>query len=118
MDEGLPEPKDSILWTDAFLGNPEGEVTSGPFHSWVASHELSSIPGMKKLYRSVGSSPYGALLEEADWEFAISRSSYGDLTYCIDPTFELAHGVVHMFVGGYMADSKLYQDFSWTTYTL
>lgn len=26
---------DSIMWSDEFLGNKEGDVTSGPFAGWI-----------------------------------------------------------------------------------
>ena len=106
MDEGLPDPRDSILWTKEFFGDSQGYVTSGPFKNWEATHELTRVPGIKSLYRSVGGSPYGGLLTEHDWEYAVGRNLYEDLTYCVDPTFELIHGIVHEFVGGYMAESK------------
>lgn len=106
LDEGLPTPRDAILWTDAFFGGNNGTITSGPFANWVATHELGFVPSMKTLYRDVGTSPFGGLFKESDIEFAMSRERFEDFTACVDPTFELVHGVVHMFVGGYMADSK------------
>uniref|UniRef100_A0A914VW86 Tyrosinase copper-binding domain-containing protein n=1 Tax=Plectus sambesii TaxID=2011161 RepID=A0A914VW86_9BILA len=104
LDEGLPTPKDAILWTDDFFGGNNGNVISGPFANWVTTHELGFVPNVKTLYRDVGTSPFGGLFKEADIEFAMSREQFEDFTACVDPTFELVHGVVHMFVGGYMAD--------------
>lgn len=34
MDQGLPNPVDSILWEPDFLGNGDGTVISGPFAGW------------------------------------------------------------------------------------
>ena len=34
LDQGLPEPRDSVLWTDDFLGNNDGPVISGTFAYW------------------------------------------------------------------------------------
>ena len=34
IDARLPEPRDSILWSDQFLGDSRGKVTSGPFRYW------------------------------------------------------------------------------------
>lgn len=33
-----------------------------------------------------------------------SRQTFAQLTMCVDPTFELTHGLVHVWVGGYMLD--------------
>ncbi len=33
MDNGLPKPEDSILWTD-FFGNGNGKVVTGPPRNW------------------------------------------------------------------------------------
>jgi hypothetical protein len=104
LDQTLPSPKDSILWTKDFFGNNHGPVTEGPFANWEATHELAFVPGMRHLFRDVGQSPFGGLYKEEDLEFAYGKDKFGDLTACMDPTFELVHGVVHMFVGGYMAD--------------
>lgn len=104
LDQGLPEPKDSVIWSADFFGNGDGEVTIGPYANWPSTHELSFVPGMRKLFRGVGDSPYGGQFKLKDLEFAHSRAHYNDLTACVDPTFELVHGLVHMFVGGFMAD--------------
>lgn len=53
LDEGLPSPKDSILWTSEFLGNGEGPVSSGPFAGWSAVQELPNAPGERRLVRQV-----------------------------------------------------------------
>ena len=104
LDEALPVPADSVLWTEKFFGNGHDRVTAGPYANWPATHELSFVPGMMQLFRDVGSSPFGGLFKPADVDYATSRTTYQDLTACVDPTFEMAHGIVHMFVGGYMAD--------------
>lgn len=53
LDEGLPSPKDSVLWTPDFLGNGDGPVSSGPFAGWTAVQELPSAPGERRLVRTV-----------------------------------------------------------------
>ncbi len=105
-DEGLPTPEDSIMWTDPFLGTKRGKVQRGPFANWRASHPLSFMPGMQDLYRDVGVSPFGGLYKEKDVDWVMQQDKYEKLTSCVDPTFELVHGLGHMFVGGYMADSE------------
>lgn len=80
LDEGLPAPKDSILWTEEFFGNGDGLVRNGPYANWTTTHELTSIPGQKKLYRNVGNSQFGGLYKNDDVNFVLDRQSYQDLT--------------------------------------
>lgn len=49
---GLPDPSDSVLWTDELMGNGNGYVKTGPFHDWDTNvlMPLSPVP-VKKLYR-------------------------------------------------------------------
>uniref|UniRef100_A0A914Q7C1 Uncharacterized protein n=1 Tax=Panagrolaimus davidi TaxID=227884 RepID=A0A914Q7C1_9BILA len=51
---GLPDPSDSVLWTDELMGNGNGYVKTGPFHDWDTNvlMPLSPVP-VKKLYRFV-----------------------------------------------------------------
>lgn len=80
LDEGLPAPKDSILWTADFLGNGNNVVTQGPFANWTTTTELSNVPGMKTLFRGVGDSPFGGQYKDTDIEYAVSRDDYDSLT--------------------------------------
>ena len=50
LDQGLPEPRDSILWTDDFLGNNDGPVTSGPFAYWPVIRKYFNISIVHLLY--------------------------------------------------------------------
>jgi hypothetical protein len=76
------------------------------FANWPTTHELTNIPGLRKLYRDVGTSPFGGLYKPSDLTETLATETYDRLTACVDPTFEMGHGVVHMFVGGFMADSR------------
>ena len=107
LDQGLPTPADSIIWSEQLFGNGDGEVNIGPYANWQSTHELSFVPGMKKLFRGVGESQFGGQFKAADVEFVMAREHFNELTACVDPTFELVHGLVHMFVGGFMADISI-----------
>jgi len=34
LDDSLLDPRSSVLWTDAFLGEANGHVMDGPFAGW------------------------------------------------------------------------------------
>src|SRR5262245_9946870 len=94
LDQSLPSPKDSIMWSPIFVGNGDGLVKSGPFANWKTTTQLAGANGVvNNLYRQVGQSVFGGLYMESDIDFALSRAKYKDLTACVDPTFELTHGL-------------------------
>jgi hypothetical protein len=76
----------------------------GPFADWKAvSHPkaLEFSPDLS-LVRNVGQSQFGTLYGDNDVANIMGRTSFNNLTYCIDPYYELIHGGVHMWVGGLM----------------
>ncbi|VDM62936.1 unnamed protein product [Angiostrongylus costaricensis] len=103
LDEGLPDPSDSVMWSDELLGNGNGYVKTGPFQNWDTNvlMPLSRIP-VKKLYRSTGGREQDRLMSPSDVEWIISRKNYSQLTFCHDKTFESMHGLSHVWVGGFM----------------
>ncbi|KAK0398547.1 hypothetical protein QR680_002641 [Steinernema hermaphroditum] len=103
LDNGLPDPSDSVMWTDELLGNGNGYVKTGPFKNWDTNvfMPLSPVP-VKKLYRTAGSRQQDRLLTERDLQWIESRSNYSELTFCHDKTFESMHGLSHVWVGGFM----------------
>lgn len=102
LDQGLPTPCDSILWTDEFTGNGNGLVKIGPYRNWRTT---VSAPGKndRKLYRNCGASSAGELYDPKDFEYYNSKSEYYELfCNCNDATFEMNHGLVHEYIGGHM----------------
>lgn len=102
LDQGLPNPCDSVLWTEEFTGDGRGQVTAGPYRGWQTT---VTAPGHseRKLYRNCGESSDGELYDPKDFEYYDSKTRYQDLfCNCNDGTFELNHGLVHEFVGGHM----------------
>ncbi|VDP12492.1 unnamed protein product [Soboliphyme baturini] len=94
LDEGLPDPSDSILFSPEFMGNANGRVVTGPFAYW-----RTTLGGF--LERDAGRS--GApLYSPSSLAYIFNRSSFSQLTYCVDPFFEMAHGGIHAWVGGPM----------------
>uniref|UniRef100_A0A158P6C4 Tyrosinase_Cu-bd domain-containing protein n=1 Tax=Angiostrongylus cantonensis TaxID=6313 RepID=A0A158P6C4_ANGCA len=100
---GLPDPSDSVMWSDELLGNGNGYVKTGPFQNWDTNvlMPLSRIP-VKKLYRSTGGREQDRLMSPSDVEWITSRKNYSQLTFCHDKTFESMHGLSHVWVGGFM----------------
>ncbi|KAK6747928.1 hypothetical protein RB195_000872 [Necator americanus] len=103
LDQGLPEPSDSVMWSDELLGNGNGYVKTGPFKNWDTNvlMPLSQIP-VKQLYRSTGGREQDRLMTPKDIDWVISRNNYSQLTFCHDKTFESMHGLSHVWVGGFM----------------
>ncbi|VDM95248.1 unnamed protein product [Thelazia callipaeda] len=109
LDSGLPNPSDSILWTDEFMGstNEEGAVTGGNFANFVT---FQKHPHIKREVGKQGSpfkqSEIDWLLQQNQIETVLSftaprqgcqyRANYNALEY--------THGNVHIFVGGDMYD--------------
>lgn len=100
IDEGLPDPSSSILWTDMFFGNGQGLVRSGPFADWFFEGGVNqtALP----LSRNINQS--GKLMSEIDANFLRSRKSYREYTACVDLQFEQMIRGVHEWVGGTMAN--------------
>nr|CDJ91462.1 Tyrosinase domain containing protein [Haemonchus contortus] len=65
LDAELPEPKDSMILSDIFLGtsNEDGFVVTGPYANWT------TMEGRASIYREVGENESGELLNNArvDW---------------------------------------------------
>ncbi|CAD5228755.1 unnamed protein product [Bursaphelenchus xylophilus] len=107
LDSRIPDPKDSILWTDEFFGSSDanGWVVGGDFSPW------RTIQGTDKIRRNLGGEghPFNdteleMLLNMPDIEEVLAFTAPGK--GCpIRPNFyslEYTHGNVHMFVGGDM----------------
>lgn len=109
MDQGLPDPRDSILWTEDFLGNGDGDVTTGPFANWttVTDTQFRDLSPNKRIVRNLGVSAYGSLYRDSDIEAIMKKKKYRDLIYCVDPFFELVHGANHLWMGGHMNELRI-----------
>lgn len=86
-------------------------MTHGPFAGWIATNYHA--PPFKEwhntsLMRTVGKTVFpgsdvgfGQPYRPSDYEFAVTRDDYNGLNHCLNPTFEVDHGLVHSFVGGH-----------------
>lgn len=65
FDSLLPEPKDSIIFSEIFLGevDDKGFVKNGPYHNW------ETMEGRAQIYRNFDEDESGEMLNDArvDW---------------------------------------------------
>jgi len=47
-DYYLTTPQESVMWTDCFLGNGDGDVTSGPFANWFGGFNIGIKRNIKE----------------------------------------------------------------------
>lgn len=110
LDEGLPNARDSVLWSDDFFGNGNGEVISGPFANWTTIPDArfkTPLSNRLKIVRNLGASPFGSLMKDKDIDTLMAKSSFRQFSYCVDPFTELIHGSTHMWVGGHMLELRI-----------
>ncbi|KAL5021140.1 hypothetical protein ScPMuIL_000295 [Solemya velum] len=96
LDFDLPDPTTSIIWTDSFLGNGDGAVTTGPFANW----RTASGP----LTRNIGSS--SRLYSKESLQNIMTRTRMSEISYpSASPMYNLEfhHNGVHNWVDGQMA---------------
>ncbi|XP_055897259.1 uncharacterized protein LOC106051404 [Biomphalaria glabrata] len=95
-DNQLTNPLSSTIWSDSFLGTPQGVVTRGPFANWRFGNG-------QQLMRNAGGD--GNLLSVRNVQDILSRNSYRDIMNTRVPryNFEQNHGSVHIYIGGSMS---------------
>ncbi|KAL4234428.1 hypothetical protein ACF0H5_006075 [Mactra antiquata] len=95
LDEAMPNPRQSILFTEQFLGNGFGMVTSGPFARW------STLSG--PLIRNIGQS--GRLFNRHDIARIVSSIRLAQITEpnaAVNSSLEFLHNQVHLWIDGQM----------------
>ena len=96
LDFDMVDPVDSIIWTETFLGNGNGFVTTGPFANWMA--------GANPLTRNIGEG--STLFTKEIIRRILTRCRIRDITSpTAMPQFNLEtfHGGPHNWVGGQMS---------------
>ncbi|XP_013382611.1 putative tyrosinase-like protein tyr-3 [Lingula anatina] len=106
MDDGMPRPQDTIMWTPEYMGNGFGYVTSGPAANWNTPFPVAN---RTRLYRNLtagvleGRVPLLPNDLEMGFLYAGGRG-LRDLSFYVDPSLEFVHGRVHDWIGGHMGD--------------
>uniref|UniRef100_A0A915DFA9 Tyrosinase copper-binding domain-containing protein n=1 Tax=Ditylenchus dipsaci TaxID=166011 RepID=A0A915DFA9_9BILA len=111
LDNNLPSSRDSILWTDDFMGGSDagGNVNSGPFTNW------RTISGRGNILRRVGAQ--GTLFTETELGYVLRQTQVENVLAFTAPrqgctiqtnwnVLEYTHGNVHIYVGGDMLDQS------------
>lgn len=99
LDAEMEDPTKSVIWSEAFFGNGDGFVTTGPFANFKV-YTTDSI-----LTRNIGTS--GSLMTNEGIHGILSRNRTADITNPTAPkqyNLELQHNTVHAWMGGNMDD--------------
>ncbi|VDO23215.1 unnamed protein product [Haemonchus placei] len=106
LDENMPDSKDSIIWTNEFMGETVGGyVVGGPFREW------RTLEGHPRIQRAVGEK--GKLFSEDEIRFILSQNDISQVLASTAPrpgcpyppnfnVLEYTHGNPHIYVGGDM----------------
>ena len=95
LDEALPDPTQSVLFTETFLGDGFGIVETGPFAHW------NTLSG--PLTRNIGQS--GQLFKPEDIARITTRLRLAEITEPnapINSSLEFHHNEVHLWIDGQM----------------
>lgn len=97
LDHEMEDPTQSVIWSETFLGNGNGVVTSGPFANW----KTRAGP----LIRNVGM--MGELMSKDKINMVLNQTRTQDITYPNGRSGAIleAHShAVNIWVGGQMSD--------------
>ncbi|CAH1786161.1 unnamed protein product, partial [Owenia fusiformis] len=107
----------SGLWDDLLMGDHVGVVGSGPFANFPHSCNNNSSPfilrgvcsfvtngGGRRRTTTLSCSSNEGFYSDAEVNAGKSLSNFADSVWCVDSSFELAHGNVHGLIGGSSGD--------------
>ncbi|XP_061196383.1 putative tyrosinase-like protein tyr-3 [Saccostrea echinata] len=97
LDQPLPHPSQSVIWSHLFLGNGNGQVKTGPFRNWDTQF------GFGLLHRQVSSLRH--LMSANDLKNILEEEYLGNISYPdtkSSKNLEQLHNNVHVWVGGLM----------------
>ncbi|PAV62499.1 hypothetical protein WR25_23948 [Diploscapter pachys] len=121
MDSYLPDPRDSIVFSDLFVGQTDafGNVVTGPFAYWPTLEGRPTISRHKTLKNESTSCPFralgqeGQLLTEAQVNNIVAQNTIENTLAFTAPqvgcpyrnnygAIEYVHSSVHLWIGGNM----------------
>ncbi|EFO94245.1 CRE-TYR-3 protein [Caenorhabditis remanei] len=109
LDQNLPDSKDSILWTNEFMGDPTGSVTNGPFRSWRTIENKATITrAVAAQGKGYSEDEINTMMGQSDIAQVLAFSApQRGCPY--QPNFnvpEYTHGNPHIYVGGDMLETS------------
>ncbi|CAI2304862.1 unnamed protein product [Caenorhabditis sp. 36 PRJEB53466] len=114
LDSLLPEPKDSIVFSEIFLGEVDdhGLVKNGPYHNW------ETMEGRAQILRNFDEDESGEMLNDARVDWLVNNPDINmilgasmplstcPMNHTLDARMlEFSHDYVHFFVNGDMSKS-------------
>lgn len=93
----MPDPTQSVIWSEHFMGNGDGIVTTGPFADWDTA--------VGPLIRNLGH--FGELFSKSNIANIMSRKFTVEITEPLglpEHNLEVQHGEVHNFVDGQLGE--------------
>ena len=104
LDQPLPEPRESVLFSEHLIGNDNGKVKNGPYKNYRVIPECNQYG--RYLTRELVANPEGGvfLYSNEDIKYVMDKRKVKDLMVPYDTKFEDDHGAAHVFVGGHMKD--------------
>uniref|UniRef100_A0AC35TPE1 ShKT domain-containing protein n=1 Tax=Rhabditophanes sp. KR3021 TaxID=114890 RepID=A0AC35TPE1_9BILA len=108
LDSYLPDPRDSILFTDLFAGTTDwnGFVTTGPFAYW------RTLEGAHAIKRNIGQQgslfsehQINQVLEQSNVEYVLAYTvPVGGCPFPVNyGAIEYTHANIHLYIGGDLA---------------
>jgi len=94
----LPNPRDTVLFSNELLGQGSGNVSEGPFGRFTGNSPEGAIS------RAVGTLTGGMLLRKEYIDIILAKPIYQMLVFCTDPFLDTVHAAVHIYIGGLMQD--------------
>lgn len=108
LDAEMPNPRDSVLYTDELLGSGEGNLTGGNFGSWKGQANPNFPTAIHKggIFRAAGVAQGAILVKQEYIDIFMSKPAMQFLVFCTDPFVDTMHAAVHIYIGGLMADPR------------
>ena len=104
LDQGLPDPNHSQVWTESLFGSRDGQVVEGPYANWYIMDECHLMGEYLTRNLTIDlDMAQDFLFSDADLSYAWSKEDFSELTTPIDSTYEDDHNAIHLFIGGHMS---------------
>jgi len=106
LDAEIPNPHDTVVFTNELLGGGNGNVTGGAFGLWTGQpNPAFPVPIYQGgISRAVGVGIKAFLFNKAYIDIILNKTSINNLVFCYDPFLDAVHAAIHVYIGGLMID--------------